>query len=143
MRGLLLAAAPLAALMIPTSAQAAMSGHAAVGATDGVTVHRGGVGHGRPEYRDGAFACQQRGGNFDRGHGRRDGHGFVGDCGYFDAGLGYLDPGDYDANRSFNPDLWNDWWHERPWRSYPRWVQQQNMNCEPDRMWWSGSGWHC
>lgn len=49
---------------------------------------------------------------------------------------------DYDSNRSFDPDRWNDWWHERPWRSYPRWVRQ-NRNCTPDRMWWSGSGWHC
>jgi hypothetical protein len=50
--------------------------------------------------------------------------------------------GDYDANRGFDPDKWNDWWHDRPDRSFPRWVQS-NQNCTPDRMWWSGSGWHC
>jgi hypothetical protein len=50
--------------------------------------------------------------------------------------------GDYDANRSFDEHKWNDWWHDRPDRSFPRWVQT-NQNCTPDRMWWSGSGWHC
>ena len=50
--------------------------------------------------------------------------------------------GDYDANRGFDPNKWNDWWHDRPDRSFPRWVQS-NQNCTPDRMWWSGSGWHC
>jgi hypothetical protein len=52
------------------------------------------------------------------------------------------DYGDYDANRSFDPDKWNDWWHDRPDRSYPRWVWR-NQNCTPDRMWWSGAGWRC
>jgi hypothetical protein len=50
--------------------------------------------------------------------------------------------GDYDANRGFDPEKWNDWWHDRPDRSFPRWVQS-NQNCSADRMWWSGSGWHC
>src|ERR1051325_5479684 len=30
---------------------------------------------------------------------------------------GYYDYGDYDANRSFDPDKWNDWWHDRPDRA--------------------------
>ena len=47
---------------------------------------------------------------------------------------------DFDGNRSFDADRWNDWWHERPYRSYPRWVQQ-NDRCE--RLWWSGGGWRC
>jgi hypothetical protein len=48
-------------------------------------------------------------------------------------------------NRSWEPDSYNDWWHDRPDRAYPRWVQEQRMRgtCTPDRMWWSGSGWHC
>jgi hypothetical protein len=25
-------------------------------------------------------------------------------------------------NRSFAPDSFNDWWHERPQRSFPRWM---------------------
>lgn len=141
MKGLLLAAgAPVVALIISSAPAVAASSNGNAGSAASVTVHHGSVGRGRPEFREGAFACQQRGGGFDRD--RRHGHDFGGDCGFLDAGLGYLDPGDYDANRSFNPDLWNDWWHERPNRAYPRWVQQ-NQNCTPDRMWWSGSGWHC
>lgn len=48
-------------------------------------------------------------------------------------------------NRSWEPDSYNDWWNDRPDRAYPRWVQEQRMRgtCDPDRMWWSGSGWHC
>lgn len=48
-------------------------------------------------------------------------------------------------NRSWGPDSFNDWWNDRPDRAYPRWVQEQRMRgtCSPDRMWWSGSGWHC
>jgi hypothetical protein len=48
-------------------------------------------------------------------------------------------------NRSWDPDSYNDWWHDRPDRAYPRWVQEarQRGTCTPDRMWWSGTGWHC
>jgi len=48
---------------------------------------------------------------------------------------GYNDPGDYDANRSFDPDKWNDWWHERPERAFPRWMAR-NRDCS--RQWYSG-----
>jgi len=48
---------------------------------------------------------------------------------------GYNDYGDYDANRSFDPDKWNDWWHERPERAYPRWMSR-NQDCA--RRWYSG-----
>ncbi|HEY4070919.1 MAG TPA: hypothetical protein VGM04_05110 [Sphingomicrobium sp.] len=48
-------------------------------------------------------------------------------------------------NRSWAPDSYNDWWHDRPDRAFPRWVQEQRARgtCDPSRMWWSGSGWHC
>lgn len=48
-------------------------------------------------------------------------------------------------NRSWAPDSYNDWWNDRPDRAYPRWVQEQHKRgtCSADRMWWSGSGWHC
>ena len=78
-------------------------------------------------------------------HGRGDGRHFrhihVGD-GFGAAAYagGYYDDGDFDGNRSFDPDLWNDWWHNRPDRAFPRWVQH-NQNC--DRLWWSGGGWRC
>ena len=56
----------------------------------------------------------------------------------------------YDLQSSYDDRDWasdsgNSWWHDRPDRAYPRWVQEQRHagSCEPDRMWWSGSGWHC
>ena len=80
-------------------------------------------------------------------HRSHDGFGcFVGDQPRLrgrspDGAWGYYE-GDYDANRSFDEHKWNDWWHDRPDRSFPRWVQN-NQNCTPDRMWWSGAGWRC
>ena len=56
----------------------------------------------------------------------------------------------YDLQSSYDDRDWasdsgNSWWHDRPDRAYPRWVQEQRHagSCEPDRMWWSGTGWHC
>jgi hypothetical protein len=48
-------------------------------------------------------------------------------------------------NRSWAADSYNDWWHDRPDRAFPRWVQEQQTRgtCDPSRVWWSGSGWHC
>jgi hypothetical protein len=43
-------------------------------------------------------------------------------------------------NRSWESDSYNDWWHDQPWRSYPRWVSK-NEDCQ--RQWWSGGGWRC
>lgn len=48
----------------------------------------------------------------------------------------------YDINRSWNSDSFNDWWHDRPDRAYPRWVWH-NHDCTEDRMFWSGAGWRC
>jgi len=55
--------------------------------------------------------------------------------GGFGYGAGYNDYGDYDANRSFDPDKWNDWWHNRPARAFPRWMSR-NQDCA--RPWYSG-----
>ena len=73
-------------------------------------------------------------------HHRRDGDGrFRGrvhyglPSGY--AYAGYDDYGDFDGNRSFDPDKWNDWWHDRPDRAYPRWMSR-NQDCS--RRWYSG-----
>jgi hypothetical protein len=51
----------------------------------------------------------------------------------------------YYNNRGWQSDSYNDWWHDRTDRAYPRWVQEQRRSgsCSPDRVWWSGSGWHC
>jgi hypothetical protein len=43
-------------------------------------------------------------------------------------------------NPSWEADSYHDWWHERPERSLPRWMQR-NGNCQ--RIWWSGGGWTC
>lgn len=42
-------------------------------------------------------------------------------------------------NRTFEPDSYNDWWHERPWRAYPRWMGSKDC----DRQWWGGGSWRC
>jgi hypothetical protein len=43
-------------------------------------------------------------------------------------------------NRSWEADSFNDWWHDRPDRAFPRWMQA-NQDCA--RMWWGGGGWRC
>ncbi len=53
---------------------------------------------------------------------------------------GYGGYADRDIDRSWQPDSFNDWWHERPHRSHPAWMSR-NENCE--RMYWSGGGWRC
>ena len=113
---LLAAAAGLAALSLPTVSDAQSSPGSGVHAQSNQRSHH--------SFRD-----------FSGGEQRR----FRGDTP--DGAWGYY-YGDYDANRGFDSEKWNDWWHDRPDRSFPRWVQT-NQNCTSDRMWWSGSGWHC
>jgi hypothetical protein len=127
-RSLLIAAAALAAFIVPS--QASALGNNAVSS---VTVHSGSHG-GFPRARDGNhfgnLGCDSQRGRHGRG-----GSG----CTVFADGWGYYDP---DFNRSWDSDSYNDWWHDRPDRAFPRWVQH-NEGCEPDRLWWSGNGWHC
>ena len=47
---------------------------------------------------------------------------------------------DYQGDSSWRSDSFNDWWHDKPERSYPRWMVS-NQNC--DRMWWGGGAWRC
>jgi hypothetical protein len=47
---------------------------------------------------------------------------------------------DYQGDTLWRSDSFNDWWHDRPDRAFPRWVAG-NAKCE--RLWWSGSGWRC
>ena len=43
-------------------------------------------------------------------------------------------------NRTFAPDSFNDWWHDRPDRAYPRWIYN-NQDCA--RRFWAGGAWRC
>lgn len=83
----------------------------------------------------GGFDCSARGGRHDRRRNRRA------DCG---DGFYPWYGGEWALynNRSWESDSYNDWWHDRPDRAYPRWVRN-NRDCDPERMWWSGDGWHC
>jgi hypothetical protein len=123
MHRLLLAAAASAAALIATSPAVAQS----VAATAEFSSSSGSTGNpvfvGRPAH--GTF----HGVRVHRGHGG----GRFDDSGFFTSG--YNDPGDYDANRSFDPDKWNDWWHDRPERAFPRWMSR-NQDCA--RRWYSG-----
>ena len=62
---------------------------------------------------------------------RRDGRGF--------GGVVYLDR-EYQGDSAFRSNSYNDWWHERPERSQPRWLTR-NGGCQ--RMFWTGAGWSC
>ena len=43
-------------------------------------------------------------------------------------------------NRSWEPSRYNDWWHDRPDRAFPRWMQS-NQDCQ--RQWQGGGVWRC
>ena len=112
----LTAAASLAAIALPASAADAQAFAPAPGvsADFGVSVHR-----------DGRV--------LDRRHRRGSGTTVVGGFGWSPGWALY-------NNRSFEPDSYNDWWHDRPDRAFPRWMQN-NQDCA--RLWWSGGGWRC
>jgi hypothetical protein len=88
------------------------------------TFHRG------DHHFGGNFGCGSGGGHMHRGGG---GSG----CTVY-SGWGYVP----DVNRDWSSDSFNDWWHDRPDRAYPRWVQH-NEGCTPDRMWWQGDVLRC
>jgi len=119
---LLAAAAICAAAALPTAPAQAQSsaGAAFVGVNtggSGVRIHRGFGGQGDHRRRDRRFDDEAQIGT-------------------------WVDGGEWALynNRSWQPDSYNDWWHDRPDRAYPRWMLS-NQNCE--RKWWSGSGWKC
>ena len=121
MRALLLGlAAPLAAVLVPAAPAQALDPAAsqfADGAAAGVTVHRGG---------------DRRDRRHDRDH-RRDRHRGFGDA-------VFIYDRDWQGDTAWRANSYNDWWHERPWRSYPRWVRS-NQDCE--RVWQGGGAWRC
>jgi hypothetical protein len=43
-------------------------------------------------------------------------------------------------NRSWSPDSYNDWWHDRPDRAYPAWMRH-NEGCA--RQWYAGDTLRC
>jgi hypothetical protein len=69
-----------------------------------------------------------------RHHNRHSDGRFDGPVGWYGGDWAYYN------NRSFSSDSYNDWWHDRPDRAFPRWMQS-NQNCA--RLWWSGGGWRC
>lgn len=133
MRGLLLgAAAGIAALTTGTPGSA--QGAAATAGFDTISVHRPLPGLGM------AHGVRNRHGDFRHGGGQFR-HIHVGDGvagpGW---GYGYEDLEDYDVNASWHPDSFNDWWHDRPDRAYPRWMAR-NRYCA--RRWYSGDTLSC
>jgi hypothetical protein len=133
-------AAAVAAIAIPSAGGAQSwtgaaftAGPAFAPDSSGVTVHRG------SSSVNGGFAGGDRRFRHGEGSGRHDRSRNRGGDDLFLGGWGYYDP---DVNRSWDSDSYNDWWHDRPDRAYPRWVQH-NQPCEPDRMWWGGGVWRC
>jgi hypothetical protein len=47
---------------------------------------------------------------------------------------------EYQGDTAWKSDSFNDWWHDRPDRAYPRWMAA-NKNCE--RTYWVGGTWRC
>lgn len=112
-RLLLTAAGTLVALTIAAAPAAAIDSQQS---SAGVTVHRGG-----PKFVSGDFRDDRR---------NRRGS---------DNGIYYGDR-EYQGDTAWRAQGFNDWWHERPWRSYPRWIST-NSSCE--RKYWAGGEWRC
>jgi len=119
--------APFVALVIVAApAQAQRWSDPNFVAAANVTVHRANPMVGNGDRHEGSRSRNDHGRN---GHSSSDG-GWWG---------GWYDP---DLNRSWDEDSYNDWWHDRPDRAYPRWVQH-NDGCEENRMWQGGGVWRC
>lgn len=71
-----------------------------------------------------------------RGSDRRDGRRHRGG----DSVVYYDDYREYQGDSAWKSDSFNDWWHDRPDRAYPRWVTN-NQNCE--RKWFAGDTLRC
>ena len=78
------------------------------------------------------------GGGFDRRDGRR--HDRRRDRGHGDDVVYYDGYREYQGDTAWKSDSFNDWWHDRPDRAYPRWVTA-NQNCE--RKWFAGDTLRC
>ncbi len=82
----------------------------------------------------GVHVFKDHGRRNDRRRGRWNDSVVVGDVGYYGGEWALYN------NRSFDSDSYNDWWHDRPDRAYPRWMSN-NQDCQ--RQYWTGSGWRC
>ncbi len=119
MRTLLLAIATLAvAAPVPALAQSAPGLQFSARSSSG---HHGGF-----DRRDGRRHDGRRDGRRDR---RND-----------DSVIYYDDYREYQGDSAWKSDSFNDWWHDRPDRAYPRWVAN-NQNCE--RKWFAGDTLRC
>ena len=126
MRASLLGSLAIASVIItagPASAQSWTG--AAIGSGTAFAGDKSGFGHGAATMGD-----RRHGDRRDR----RRGRGFEGPVIY-----GGWDR-DYQGDSAWRANSFNDWWHERPNRSFPRWMQN-NQNCE--RQWWGGGAWRC
>ena len=127
-------AAPMAAFFVPAAMAQAQSlpaagftsGPAFAASSERVFVQRDGVRRSHGDFR----RDRRDDDDGDRRDRRRDRRS--------DA-LVYIDR-EYQGDSAWRSEGFNDWWHERPNRSFPRWVQN-NQDCE--RVWWSGGGWRC
>lgn len=125
MRALLLGlAAPIAAIAFLATPAAALDPPSPLfvaGSAHGVTIHHGLP----PQFRGNG---DNGGPSYDGNRRRRHGDSVL----IYDR--------DYQGDTAWRANSYNDWWHDRPDRAFPRWMQN-NQNCE--RLWWSGGGWRC
>lgn len=128
----------LAAIAIAGAAPAAAQDRSGAGWNSGgsaganggftVRVHRGGGDRWNGDGRD-------RDGRDRDGRDGRDGRRGR------DGGDTYFPYRDYQGDSLWRSVSFNDWWHDRPDRAFPRWVAGNADTCE--RIWSSGSGWRC
>ena len=119
---ILAAAAAMSTLPASASAERSRAGFASSGqfAASGVRIHRGRDGH----HDRGRFDDFRRDRDRDRD--------FRGDT--------FFPYRDYQGDTLWRSDGFNDWWHDRPDRAFPRWVRH-NQPCQ--RQYWAGGGWRC
>jgi hypothetical protein len=132
--GVAAAAAAIAFPAAPASADSSSAPFAAFGSAPAFSQNQGGI----PVRIHRGTGVRHDNGDRDRHRRHRRGGG---DTIVLDDGFGWY--GDQWArwnNRTFESDSYNDWWHDQPWRSYPRWTSQ-NLGC--DRPWYSGDVLRC
>ena len=110
----LLAGLAAAAAVLPAPAVAVDADQMALRGDFGVNIHRGHFG------------------DRDRDHRRRHHDN--------DGAFFYDYDREYQGDTVWRSDSFNDWWHDRPDRAYPRWILS-NQNC--DKQWYQGDMLRC